>query len=243
MDLSGRRALVTGAGRRVGQAIALGLAHAGCDLALHYHGAREGVEATARDVQAAGRRAAIVQADLEDAESARALGDRAAAALGGLDVLVNSAGIMVRQRVEDVTPESWDATFNLNVRAYFFVAQGAIRHLRPTRGRIVNLADVAAFEPWPEYVPHNVSKAGVVMLTQGLARAFAPDVTVNAVAPGAVLLPDSWDEATRAHFAKTTPLGRLGSPDDVVHAVRYLLEGGDYVTGTTLVVDGGRLIR
>jgi pteridine reductase len=243
VDLSGRRALVTGAGRRVGQAIALGLARAGCDLALHYYGAREGVETTARDVRAAGRRAALLQADLRDAVAARGLADQAAAALGGLDILVNSAGIMVRQRVEDVTPETWDATLDLNLRAYFFAAQGAIRHLRPAKGRIVNLADIAGFEPWPEYVPHNVSKAGVVMLTQGLARAFAPDVTVNAVAPGAVLLPESWDESTRAHFARTTPLARLGSPDDVVQAVRYLLEGGDYVTGTTLVVDGGRLIR
>jgi pteridine reductase len=194
-------------------------------------------------VQAAGRRAALLHADLRDAVVARGLADQAATMLGGLDILVNSAGIMVPQRIEAVTPESWDATLDLNLRAYFFVAQGAIRHLRPSRGRIVNLADIAAFEPWPEYVPHCVSKAGVVMLTQGLARALAPDVTVNAVAPGAVLLPDSWDEATRAHFAKTTPLARLGSPDDVVHAVRYLLEGGDYVTGTTLVVDGGRLIR
>jgi len=243
VDLSGRRALVTGAGRRVGQAIALGLARAGCDLALHYHGAREGIEATARDVRAAGRRAAPLQADLRDAAAARGLADQAAALLGGLDILVNSAGIMVRQRIEDVTPESWDATLDLNLRAYFFVAQGAIRYLRPARGRIVNLADLAAFEPWPEYVPHCISKAGVVMLTQGLARALAPDVTVNAVAPGAVLLPEAWDDATRAHFAKTTPLARLGSPDDVVQAVRYLLEGGDYVTGTTLVVDGGRSIR
>jgi pteridine reductase len=243
VELSGRRALVTGAGRRVGQAIALGLAQAGCDLALHYHGAREGAEATARDVRAAGRRAVLLQADLRDAAAARVLADQAAAPLGGLDIVVNSAGIMVHQPIEDVTPESWDATFDLNLRAYFFVAQGAIPHLRPVRGRIVNLADIAAFETWPEYVPHTVSKAGVVALTQALARALAPEITVNAVAPGAVLLPDAWDASTRARFAETTPLGRLGSPDDVVRAVRYLLEGGDYVTGTTLVVDGGRLIR
>lgn len=234
---------MTGAGRRVGQAIALGLAQAGCDLALHYHGAREGAEATARDVRGGGRRAVLLQADLRDATAARGLADQAAAQLDGLDIVVNSAGVMFRQRVEDVTPETWDATFALNLRAYFFVAQGAIRHLRPVRGRIVNLADIAAFEPWPEYVPHTVSKAGVVALTKGLALALAPDITVNAVAPGAVLLPETWDESTRAHFAATTPLGRLGSPDDVVRAVRYLLEGGDYVTGTTLVVDGGRLIR
>jgi NAD(P)-dependent dehydrogenase (short-subunit alcohol dehydrogenase family) len=108
----------------VGQAIALGLAEAGCDLALHYHGAREGAEATARDVRAAGRRAVLLQADLRDAAAARVLADQAAAPLGGLDIVVNSAGIMVHQPIEDVTPESWDATFDVNLRAYFFVAQG-----------------------------------------------------------------------------------------------------------------------
>ena len=106
----------------------------------------------------------------------------------------------------------------------------------------MNLADVAGFEPWPTYVPHCVSKAGVVMLTKGLAKALAPDITVNAVAPGAVLLPDDWDDQARAHFAATTPLGRLGSPADVVSAVLYLLTA-DYVTGTVLIVDGGRVIR
>jgi pteridine reductase len=243
VQLTGRRALVTGAGRRVGQAIAVGLARAGCDVAVHYHGSRSGADDTRREIQALGRRAELITADLRDAAAARRLADQAAAALGGLDVLVNSAAVMIEQPVEDVTPESWDQTLDLNLRAYFFVVQGCIPHLRSARGKIVNMADEAAFEPWPRYVPHCVSKAGVVMLTQVLARALAPDVTVNAVAPGAVLLPEAWDEATRQHFTRTTPLNRLGSPDDVVQAVRYLLEGGDYVTGTTLVVDGGRLIR
>jgi len=171
--------LVTGAGRRVGRAIAGGLAQAGCDVAVHYHGSGAGADATAREIRALGRRAELVTADLRDPAAARRLADQAAAALGGLDVLVNSAAIMVQQRVEDVTPESWDATFDLNLRAYFFVAQGAIPHLRASRGRIVNMADEAAFEPWPQYVPHCVSKAGVVMLTKGLARALAPEITVT----------------------------------------------------------------
>ncbi len=243
MELAGRRALVTGAGRRLGRAIAVGLARAGCDVALHYRESRVGAEEAAATIRALGRAAALFPADLRDAAAARRLPEQAAAALGGLDVLVNSAGILVQQRLEDVTPSSWDETLDLNLRAYFFVAQGAAPHLRRAHGRIVNLADEAAFEPWPDYVPHSVSKAGVVMLTQGLARALAPEVTVNAVAPGAVLLPEAWDAATRARFARTTPLGRLGSPDDVVQAVHYLLAGGDYVTGTTLIVDGGRLIR
>jgi pteridine reductase len=243
VELAGRRALVTGAGRRVGQAIALDLAAAGCHVAVHFHGSRAGAEETARRIRTAGHQAELLEADLRDAVAARGLAERAAAALGGLDIVVNSAGIMMQQRIEDVTPETWDETFDLNLRAYFFVAQGAVPLLRRSHGRIVNLADVAGFEPWPQFVPHCVSKAGVVMLTKGLARALAPDVTVNAVAPGAVLLPDAWDAATRQHFAETTPLRRLGSPEDVVKAVRYLLADGDYVTGTTLVVDGGRLIR
>jgi NAD(P)-dependent dehydrogenase (short-subunit alcohol dehydrogenase family) len=130
----------------------------------------------------------------------------------------------------------------LNLSAAFFTAQGAAPHLRRTRGKIVNLADLAAFEVWPSYLPLNVTKAGVVMLTQALARVLAPEVTVNAVAPGAVFPPDDWPAEARARLAATTPLRRLGSPDDVVRAVLFLLEN-DYVTGVVLPVDGGRLVR
>ena len=242
MQLAGKAALVTGAGRRVGRALAVGLAAAGCDVAVHYGSSAAGAAETAQAIAKHGRKAELIPADLRDAQAARGLADRAARALGRLDVLINAAAVMVRQAVLDVTPESWDATLDLNLRAYFFVAQGAIAHLRPVRGKIVNIADVGGLEPWPSYVPHSVSKAGVVMLTKGLAKALAPDITVNAVAPGPVLLPDDWDDATRRRFADTTPLG-LGSPDHVVNAVRYLLEGGDYVTGTVLVVDGGRMLR
>lgn len=243
MRLEGAAALVTGAGTRIGQAIAIGLAQSGCDVAIHHRGSADGAQETARAVRAAGRRAELLQADLADAAAARGLADKAARALKRLDVVVNSAAIMVREPVEAVTPESWDATFDLNLRAMFFVSQGAIPHLRRARGKIVNMADIAGMEPWPAYVPHCISKAGVIMLTKGLARALAPDIAVNAIAPGAVLLPEEWDEAAREHIRKTTPLDRLGSPDDVVAAVRFLLSGTDYVTGTVLVVDGGRLIR
>ena len=243
MRLEGAGALVTGAGRRVGQAIAVGLARAGCDVAVHYHGSASGAEQTARAIRGAGKRAELLQADLNDPQAARGLADQAARVLKRLDVLVNSAAIMVRQPVEEVTPESWDATLDLNLRATFFVSQGAIPHLRRAKGKIVNIADLAGLEPWPAYVPHCVSKAGVVMLTKALARALAPDITVNAVAPGAVLLPEDWDEQSREHIRETTPLNRLGTPADVVAAVRFLLADTDFATGTVLVVDGGRLIR
>jgi pteridine reductase len=219
------------------------LAQSGCDVAIHYHGSAKGAEETARAVRSAGRRAELLHADLTDATAARGLADQAAHALKRLDVVVNSSGVMVREPVEAVTPESWDATLDLNLRAMFFVAQGAIPHLRRATGKIVNMADIAGMEPWPAYVPHCVSKAGVIMLTKALARALAPDIAVNAVAPGAVLLPDDWDVEAREHIRKTTPLARVGDPADVVAAVRFLLAGTDYVTGTVLVVDGGRLIR
>ena len=243
MRLEGAAALVTGAGKRIGQAIAIGLAQAGCDVAVHYHGSARGAEETARAVRGAGRRAELLQADLSDATASRGLADQAARALQRLDIVINSSGVMVRQPVETVTPESWDATLDLNLRAMFFVSQGAIPHLRRAKGKIVNMADIAGMEPWPAYVPHCVSKAGVVMLTKTLARALAPDIAVNAVAPGAVLLPEGWDEKARERIRETTPLERLGDPADVVAAVRFLLAGTDYVTGTVLVVDGGRLIR
>ena len=243
MRLEGAGALVTGAGRRIGQAIAIGLARAGCDVAVHYHGSASGAEQTVRAIRGAGRRAELVQADLTDPHAARGLADQAARVLKRLDVVVNSAAIMVRQPVEDVTPESWDATLDLNLRATFFVSQGAIPHLRRAKGKIVNIADLAGLEPWPAYVPHCISKAGVIMLTKALARALAPDIAVNAIAPGAVLLPEEWDEQAREHIRETTPLNRLGAPADVVAAVRFLLADTDYVTGTVLVIDGGRLIR
>lgn len=243
MDLAGRVALVTGAGRRLGAAIATGLLERGMDLAIHHHASVEGAADLAGLAARRGRRAEVFAADLRDAAAARDLPRRVATAFGRLDVLINSAAVMVRQPVADVTPESWDATMDLNLRAAFFCTQGAAPALKLARGKVVNLADVAAFEPWPDYPVHCISKAGVVMLTKALARSLAPDITVNAVAPGAVLLPDDWDTPTRSRFAATTPLQRLGDPSDVVRAVLYLLEGGDYVTGEVLVVDGGRLLR
>lgn len=243
MELAGRVALVTGAGHRLGRAIALALAGRGMSVAVHYHRSRREADVTRHAIRELGPRAELFQADLADAAAARALPVAVAEAFGRLDVLVNSAGIMVRATVEETTPELWDQVLDTNLRSMFFTTQGALPALRAAGGRVINLADVGGLEPWPRYAAHCVSKAGVVMLTRTLARALAPEVTVNAVAPGAVLPPDDWDAAAREHLARTTPLGRLGGPQDVTAAVLYLLEGGDYVTGETIVVDGGRLIR
>jgi pteridine reductase len=243
MELSGKVALVTGAGRRLGRAMAQALAARGMTLAIHHHASAEGAEELRQQIVRAGGVAACFSADLADAAAARALPEQVVAQWGRLDLLVNSAAIMRRLRLEETTSEDWDAIHHLNLRAVFFCTQGAAPALRTARGKVVNIADLAGLEPWPGFAAHSISKAGVVMLTKVLALSLAPEVTVNAIAPGAVLVPEDYPAEERDRLARSTPLRRLGSPADVVNALLYLLEGGDFVTGETLVVDGGRHAR
>ncbi len=242
MELKGRSALVTGAGQRVGRAIAFGLAKRGVHVALHYFHSEKGAKSTAMDCEVMGVRAPTLRADLSVAAEAEALPERAREALGALDIVVASAAIMERHPLAEVTPEAWDRTMDLNLRGTFFVAKGAAAVLGERGGAIVTVADVAAFERWRDYPVHCVSKAGVVALTENLAKTLAPRVRVNAVAPGPVELPVDWDAAATKRILETTPLRRLGRVDDVVSAVLFLLEN-DFLTGTTLVVDGGRRVR
>lgn len=242
MELRGRVALVTGAGRRVGRTIAVALGARGMQVVVHYNGSEEGARETASTIERAGGRAMTIAGDLRDPAVPEKLVAAATDRYQALDLLVNSAAVMERTPFGSVTADQWDAMFALNLRAPFLLSQAAADALGRREGAIVNIADLAAFESWPAYVPHGITKAGVVQLTRSLARVLAPRVRVNAVAPGAVLLPDDWDETSRDHLIATTPLRRLGSPDDVARAVIYLAEA-DYVTGETLIVDGGRHVR
>jgi len=242
MELTGRLALVTGAGHRVGRAIALGLAARGMNVAVHYNASEGPARDTARSIESLDRRAATFQANLAERGAPAQLVNEVVASMGPLDVVINSAAVMMRTPWDSVTEAEWDDMFALNLRAAFFVAQAAAIAMRDRGGAIVNIADLAAYETWPAYIPHGISKAGVVQMTRALARVLGPRIRVNGVAPGAVLLPPTWTEADGRRLAETTPLQRLGRPDDVVGAVVYLLEG-DFVTGQTLIVDGGRHVR
>lgn len=234
--------LVTGAGRRLGREIAVALGARGMHVGVHYGHSAAGARETAASIERVGGRAVCFQADLTEPDAPAALVESAVQALGRLDVLVNSAAVMVRTPVGEVMPGEWDSIFAINLRAPFFLSQAAAPHLAGRQGAIVNLADLAAFETWPGYVPHGVSKAGVVQMTRALARVLAPDVRVNAVAPGTVLLPEAWPEDAAKRLAETTPMRRHGAPEDVTRTVIFLLES-DYITGETIVVDGGRHIR
>jgi pteridine reductase len=238
-----RVVLVTGGGHRVGRALALALGERGWRVAVHYHASDAGARETVRLIEAGkGERANAFQADLRDTGACTELIHQVADTFGRLDALVNSAAVMVRTPVGEVSATQWDDMFAINLRAPFFLTQAAAPLLAARHGSVVNIADLAAFETWPAYVPHGISKAGVVQMTRALARTLAPDVRVNAIAPGAVLLPESWEPAVASRMERTTPLGRIGSPSDVAQAMLYLLDAG-YVTGETLLVDGGRHVR
>jgi pteridine reductase len=242
MDSQQRVALVTGGGCRLGRAIAESIGRSGIGVAVHYHSSAEGADAAVEVIRASGAAAEAFPCDLSLPESPDALVRDVVASFGRLDILVNSAAVMLRTPFGEVSSEDWDRMMKLNLRAPFFLAQAAAPYLKEARGCVVNIADLAAFESWPAYVPHGMSKAGIVQMTRALARVLAPEVRVNGIAPGVVMLPDGWPAESEERLASTTPLGRLGRPTDVLAALHYLLEAG-FVTGETLIVDGGRHVR
>lgn len=242
MPLRGRTALVTGSARRLGRAIAAGLARRGVEIAVHHHASPDDAAQAVHEFQGLGVRSRAYRADLRDPAQIESLFRSIESDFGGLDILVNSAAVLEHRPILEITPDEWDDVLNLNLRAPLLCAQHAARlMMKAGGGRIVNLSDLAAFQPWTGYAHHCVSKAGLEALTRVLARGLAPAIRVNAVAPGPVLPPDEWGEAERAALIRRTALKRLGSPEDVVRAVVFVLES-DYMTGATVVVDGGRLL-
>ena len=235
-------ALVTGAARRLGAAIARGLHAGGHDVALHYGHSRAEAEALAAELES--RRAGstlVLQADLAAFDRLPELVAHTVGRFGRLDALVNNASAFFPTPMGEATPDQWDALFNANARAPFFLAQAAAPHLRATRGAIVNLADIHGERPLRDHAVYGMAKAALLMLTRALALELAPAVRVNAVAPGAVLWPEHGKpDHEKAALLAATPLARVGEPDDVAEAVRWLLQGATYTTGQVIRVDGGR---
>ena len=243
MTLRGAVALITGGAKRVGRVIALGLARRGSHVAITYRSSAAEAQATVRQIRRLGVRAMAVPAEQTDVAQIRAAVRAVERAFGRIDLLVNSASNFYPTPLGSVTEAQWDDLLNVNLRAALFFAQAVapgMRHHR--RGKIINMADVSAFNPWPTYLPYCVAKGGVVTLTRGLARALAPHVLVNAIAPGPILRPPGLSAAESRRALAKTLVKRWGSPDDIVQTVLYLVEGTDFVTGQVLAVDGGRLL-
>jgi pteridine reductase len=241
--VEGRIVLITGGAKRVGAAICRHLHAAGANLMLHYRasaGEARLLQAELNHVRA--ESVALIQADLLDLNKLPAIIDQTLQTFGRLDALVNNASSFYPTPVGDITSQAWDDLIGTNLRAPLFLAQAAAPALKKSQGAIVNIADIHAERPLKNFVVYSVAKAGLVAVTRSLARELAPEVRVNAVAPGPILWPDdaSFDELSRQRIVSHTPLKREGDPDDIAKAVCFLIADAPYVTGETIRVDGGR---
>jgi pteridine reductase len=244
MELTGKTALVTGAAKRVGREIALTLARRGANMVVHYRSSADEARRVVAEIKALGVEALAVRADQSNARQVRAAVAQAVRRFKQIDVLINSASVYERTPFAKLTERDWDFHLNANLKGPFLFALEVGRHMqrRKVAGKIINIADWAAYRPYRDYLPYMVSKAGGVCLTQTLAQELAPRIQVNAVAPGPVLLPARVGAAERRAVIRATLLKRLGCPADVAKAVLYLVADADFVTGQVLVVDGGRLV-
>ncbi len=243
MELLGKTVLVTGGGKRVGRAIALAAARRGASVAVHYHQSAEDARATAAECRLLGGRSVEVQASLADPGEVQRMVATAAAALGGLDAVVNNASVFYRTPVEQVRDEDWQQMLGTNLLAPWWVIQAALPHFHQAGGgKVVNIADWAALRPYSGYLPYVVSKGALITMTKALAKELAPAVTVNAVLPGPMLPPPDMEPAQAERIAARVPLGRWGSPEDVAAAVMFFLAETNYATGSLLAVDGGSLL-
>jgi NAD(P)-dependent dehydrogenase (short-subunit alcohol dehydrogenase family) len=244
MNLKGKTALVTGAAKRVGREIALGLARRGANIIVHYNSSAQDARRTVAEIKALGVDALAVKADQSKARQVQIAVARALQHFHRIDVLITSAAVYKKTPFDTLTEVDWDMHLDANLKGPFLFALEVGRHMKKRKlaGKIVLFADWAAIRPYADYLPYCVSKAGVICLTRSLAKALGPKVQVNAIAPGPILLPPDFTAAETRAVVEATVVKRLGSPQDIVNSVLFLIEGSDFITGHTLLVDGGRLI-
>jgi NAD(P)-dependent dehydrogenase (short-subunit alcohol dehydrogenase family) len=245
MNISGKVALITGSAKRIGRLTAMELAKRGARVAIHFRSSGQEANETLRLIQAEGGSGVLFQADLSDVPAIEAMFRKLDQQFGELDILVNSASTFHTGTAGDTSAELWDEQLNSNARAPFFVAQAAARMMmkrgKGHQGKIVNIVDVAGEVIWPGYFAYSVSKAALIAVNRGLAKAYAPTIQVNGIAPGPVLFPDHYTEEQKRTAIERTLLKRAGHPSDIVNAVVFLIEN-DYITGEIIHVDGGRHI-
>jgi NAD(P)-dependent dehydrogenase (short-subunit alcohol dehydrogenase family) len=243
-DLKGKTVFITGAARRLGKAIALAMARDGGNVAFTFRSSAEEAAQTLADVKSTGVKGLALECDLRKAASATDAVKRVLEQFGQIDLLINNAGVFETAKIEEITAEQWDEVFAVNVRAPFLVSQACIPALGKTSGRIINLGSLGGEKPWATHAHYCSSKAALHMLTQVIAKALAPEIAVNCVAPGMI---DSGggekDPALLQRLAAHTPMKKNGSPQDIVSAVMYFATAPHFITGEILTVDGGLSLR
>jgi NAD(P)-dependent dehydrogenase (short-subunit alcohol dehydrogenase family) len=236
-SLKGKTALVTGAAKRIGRSLALALANEGADVAITYRSSEAEAQATVAAIRESGVRAMAVYCDLGDPACVRSAVEATIGKLGKIDLLVNNAGMFETTPLESIALEQWDAMLNTNTRGPFLMAQAAHAELKRRQGRIVNIGSLGGLHPWATHGHYCVSKAAVHMLTKTMAKAWAPEISVNCVAPGMIV--NGEVDPNYEHFAEKTPMRRNGTPEDVAAAVLFFATGPRFITGQVLSVDGG----
>jgi NAD(P)-dependent dehydrogenase (short-subunit alcohol dehydrogenase family) len=236
-------ALVTGGGKRMGRAIALTLARAGVDIIVNYHQSREGAEATVRAIAGLGVRALALRADVARPKQVAAMFRIVQKRFGRLDILVNNAGAFFAASWDKLTEKDWDRILGINLKGPFFCAQAAARiMLRQGRGNIINISSLGGLQAWPSYMHYCASKAALISLTRSLAKALAPAIRVNSVAPGTILFPEEERDRTIKKIIRTTPLRKAGDAEDIAQMVLFLVTHSEFITGQVFPVDGGKSI-
>jgi len=238
LPLKGKRALVTGGSQRIGRSIAMSLAAAGADVAITFRSSPEAAEQMVHELSAHGVEAMAVHCDVRDPLCVTEAVSTVTQKFGGLDLLVNNAGAFETVALEQITPQQWDAIFETNTRGPFLVAQAAYLHLKASHGRIINIGSLGGIHPWATHAHYCTSKAALHMLSQTMAKAWAPEISVNCVAPGMIVNGETVD-AGYEHFAQKTPMRRNGRAQDVAEAVLFFATGPHFITGQLLAVDGG----
>ena len=235
--------LVTGAGRRMGRVIALTLARAGAHVVVHYNESKEGAQATVREIESLGGRATTARADVSRPKQVAAMFRSVEKRFGRLDLLVNNAGVFFPAKWDQLSEADWDKVLGTNLKGAFFCAQAAARVMRRRgQGRIVIISSLGGLQAWPDYIHYCASKAGVISLTRSLAKALAPRVQVNSVAPGTILFPGERRDKAMERIISSTPLKKAGRPEDIAEMVLFLATRSDFITGQVFVVDGGKAI-
>ncbi|HKW25461.1 MAG TPA: SDR family oxidoreductase [Terriglobales bacterium] len=238
-ELTGKAALVTGGARRIGREIALALAEAGANVGITYLRSDSEAQQTAEDIRRRGVRGLALACDVRDEKSVRNAVKKVTGEFGGLDLLVNNAAIYETVDFEKITVQQWDEMFATNARGPFLVSQAASKFLRKRHGRIIHLGSLGGLRPWGTHAHYCASKAALTMLTQVMAKALAPEIAVNCVAPGMIDLGEGRDAAFLQRIAGKTPMQRNGSAEEVVRAVMFFATAPQFITGQVLAVDGG----
>lgn len=244
LDLKNRVVLITGGAVRIGRAISIELSKTGATIFCQYFSSSDAAQSLKNEIGKGSGNIHIFQSDLSTQDGIKQTVDEVIRVFGRVDILINNAALFFKSPLGKATEQDWDTLHNLNLKAPFFLSQAVSRYmLEQKSGKIINIADAGAETPFPAFLPYSISKAGIINLTKGLAKALAPDIQVNCISPGPVMFPENYSVKERQFSIEQTLLKREGSPEDIAKTIRYLIEGSDYITGVVIPVDGGRQVR